>query len=120
MAKFIDVCIFPISKKEVTAYKKNTTSIGKLLLKHGALRSSDYVAEDENATKLFFPKFLKMKTSEVAIIALAEFKSKKHRDSVFKKMQKDPAMEKLMGITKVDMERMIVGGFKNLVQIKKK
>ena len=120
MAKFIDVCIFPLTKKELAAYKKNTTSIGKILIKHGALSSSDFVAEDENAAKLFFPKFLKMKASEVAIIALAEFKSKSHRDKVFKLMHKDPAMEKLMSNTKVDMERMIVGGFKNLVHVKKK
>lgn len=120
MAKFVDVCIFPLSKKELAAYKKNTTSIGKILIKHGALSSSDFVAEDENAAKLFFPKFLKMKPSEVAIIALAEFKSKSHRDKVFKLMHKDPAMEKLMSNTKVDMERMIVGGFKSLVNVKKK
>ncbi len=119
MAKYFDVCIFPISQKALSAYKKNTTSIGKILIKHGALSSSDFVADDENAKKLFFPKFLKMKTSEVAIIALAEFKSKSHRDKVFKLMHKDPAMEKLMNNTKVDMERMIVGGFKSIVNVKK-
>lgn len=119
MAKYIDVCIFPISKKAVPAYKKNTTSIGKILLKHGALTSSDFVADDQNAVKLFFPRFIKIKPSEVIIIALAEFNSKAHRDKVFKLMHKDPAMVKLMNNTKVDVERMIVGGFKSLVNLKK-
>jgi uncharacterized protein YbaA (DUF1428 family) len=119
MSKFIDICIFPLPKKHLAAYKKNTTSIGKILIKHGALSSSDFVADDENALKLFFPKFLKIKSSEVAIVALAEFKSKSHRDKVFKLMHKDPAMEKLMGNVKVEMERMIVGGFKKLVHVKK-
>jgi uncharacterized protein YbaA (DUF1428 family) len=119
MAKYIDVCIFPLPKKQLVFYKKNTMSIGKILLKHGALSSSDFVGDDENAVKVFFPKFLKMKSSEVAIIALAEFKSKSHRDKVFKLMHKDPAMEKLMSSTKVDMERMIVGGFKGIVNLKK-
>ncbi len=118
MAKYVDVCIFPLPKKDLGAYKKNTKSIGKILIKHGALSSSDFVADDENAVKLFFPKFFKMKTSEVAIIALAEFKSKSHRDKVFKLMHKDPAMEKLMTVIKIDMKRMVVGGFKNLVHVK--
>ena len=57
MAKYVDVCLFPISKKHLAAYKKNTASIGKILLKHGALASRDFVADDDNATKLFFPRF---------------------------------------------------------------
>lgn len=118
MAKFIDVCIFPIAKKKLDFYKKNTTSIGKLLKKHGAISSSDYVAHDENALKLFFPKFIKVKPSEILIVAVAEFKSKSHRDKVFKLMHNDPAMEKLMNNSMVDVERMMVGGFKEFVNIK--
>lgn len=117
MAKFIDVCIFPLSKKDLPAYKKNTTTIGKILIKHGAVSSSDFVADDANSLKLFFPKFIKVKPSELLIVALAEFKSKSHRDKVFKLMHKDPAMEKLMNSTKVDVERMIIGGFKAIVNV---
>lgn len=120
MATFIDVCIFPLSKKNLLAYKKNTTSIGKLLLKHGALSSSDFVADDENSLKLFFPKFVKVKPSEILIIALAEFKSKSHRDKVFKLMHNDPMMEKLMNNSMVDVDRMMVGGFKSIVHFSKK
>ena len=119
MASYIDLCIFPLTKKQLVAYKKNTMSIGKILLKHGALTSSDYVADDENALKLFFPKFIRVKPSEVLIVAVAGFKSKAHRDQVFKKMHKDPAMEKLMGNSKVDADRMLVGGFKALVNLSK-
>jgi uncharacterized protein YbaA (DUF1428 family) len=117
MAKYIDVCIFPLSKKSLTLYKKNTLGIGKILLKHGAFSSSDFVADDENALKLFFPKFIKVKPSEVLIIALAEFKSKSHRDKVFKLMHKDPTLEKFMNNSKVDVDRMMVGGFKGLVNL---
>jgi uncharacterized protein YbaA (DUF1428 family) len=119
MAKYVDLCLFPIQKKHLAAYKKNTTSIGKILLKHGALGSSDYVADDENALKLFFPKVIKVKTGEVIIFAIAEFKSKAHREKVFKLMHKDPAMEKLMSSSTVDPKRMIMGGFKALVDLKK-
>lgn len=119
MAKYTDICIFPISKKNLAAYKKNTTSIGKLLLKHGALASRDYVADDQNATKLMFPKIIKVKPSEVIIFAIAEFNSKAHREKVFKLMEKDPAMEKLMSNNWVDPKHMVMGGFKGLVNLEK-
>ena len=117
MAKYIDICFFPINKKYLPAYKKNTTSIGKLLLKHGALASRDYVADDKNATKMIFPRFIKTKPSEVIIFAVAEFKSMAHREKVFKLMHNDPAMEKLMSNNWVDIKRMVIGGFKNLVDL---
>lgn len=118
MAKYVDVCILPIAKKHVANYKKNTTGIGKILLKHGALASRDYVADDKNALTLFGKK-LKAKTGEVFIIALAEFNSKAHREKVFKLMAKDPGMEKFMSDNSVDPKRMIMGGFKALVDLEK-
>ena len=119
MAKYVDICFFPISKAKLPAYKKNTASIGKLLLKHGALASRDFVADDQNATKLMFPKLIKTKPSEILIFAIAEFNSKAHREKVFKLMEKDPAMEKLMSNAWVDPQRMVMGGFKNLVDLEK-
>lgn len=121
MAKYIDICIQPVSKKHVTQYKKGTTKIGKILIKHGALSSHDYIADDESATNLkaAFPKAAKAKTGEVVIVALAEFKSKAHRDQVFKKMMNDPEMKKLMETSApyIDHKRMIAGGFKGLVSL---
>ncbi len=114
--KYIDVVIQPVPKKHLAAYRKTTSIVGKVLLKHGALGSSDFVAEDENATKLYFPKKIKLKAGEVLIIAFAEFKSKAHREKVFKLMHKDPAMAKL---SEADMhgdhKRMLMGGFKVIV-----
>ena len=119
MAKYTDICIFPISKKYLAAYKKTPTSVVKILLKHGALASRDYVADDQNATKLMFPKIIKIKPSEVLIFAIAEFNSKAHRDKVFKLMEKDPAMDKLMSNNWVDPKQMVMGGFKGLVNLEK-
>lgn len=119
MARYVDFCIFPIAKKNLVAYKKNTTSVGKLLLKYGALSSKDYVADDENAVKLIFPKVFKLKPTERLIIAIAEFKSKAHREKVFNLMFKDPAMEILMSKKLVDEQKIIMGGFKSLVELEK-
>jgi len=117
MAKYIDFCLIPLPKKELAKYKKTTISVGKILLKHGALASRDYVADDENATKKSIPSKIKLKAGEVVIVAIAEFKSKSHRDKVFKLMHSDPAMEKIMENMTGDHKRMLFGGFKNLVDL---
>lgn len=119
MGKYLDVCIQPIPKKNVADYRKTTKIVGQLLLKHGALSSSDYVADDKNATALSFPKKIKAKSNEVLIVALAEFKSVAHRKQVFNKMMKDPRMAKLdMEPNWMDHKRALFGGFKMLVELK--
>lgn len=118
MGKYIDVFIQPIPKKKVTEYRKTTKQIGKILMDHGALASRDYVAEDSNATKDSFPKKIKLKTGEVLIFAVAEFKSKAHREKVFKAMSKDPRMKKIqMNSDYMDHKRAVVGGFSMLVNM---
>jgi uncharacterized protein YbaA (DUF1428 family) len=116
--KYVDVCIQPIPKKNLKDYRKLTKTIGKILVKHGALSSSDFVSDDANAQKLSFPKAVKIKKGEVIIYATAEFKSKAHRDQVFKKIIKDPAMLKLdMEPSYINPKRAVVGGFKLVVNV---
>jgi len=118
MGKYLDICIMPISKKHVAAYTKTTRTVGKLLLKHGALASRDYVSEDENAMKASFPKKIKLKKGEVIIVAEAIFKSKAHREKVFKAMAKDPGMQKLgMGPEWMDQKRCVMGGFSLIASV---
>ncbi|WP_168196457.1 DUF1428 family protein [Bdellovibrio sp. NC01] len=119
MAKqYLDLCIMPVPKTKIAAYTKTTKIIGKLLLKHGALASRDYMADDENASSLSFPKKIKLKKGEVIVVAEAVFKSKAHRDSVFKKMFKDPKMEQLnMGPEWMDQKRCVVGGFTMIANV---
>ncbi|AZZ35501.1 DUF1428 domain-containing protein [Bdellovibrio sp. qaytius] len=113
-SKYIDVCIQPVPKKNVAEYRKTTKLIGQILVKHGALSSRDYVGEDKNAVSVF-GKSVKMKKNEVVIYAVAEFKSKKHREQVFTKMMKDPKMKTISFM--MDEKRMLMGGFELLVAV---
>jgi uncharacterized protein YbaA (DUF1428 family) len=120
MGKYIDICIQPIPKKHVANYRKTTKKIGEILIKYGALASHDYVGEDKNATSLTssFAKSVKLKKGEVIVYAVAEFKSKKQREQIFKKMMKDPAMQKIMStLPPMDDARSIIGGFDHLVTV---
>ena len=116
-AKYIDICIQPIPKKSLAEYRKTTKLIGQILVKHGALASRDYVGEDKNATSVSAPfgKSVKLKKNEVVIYAVAEFKSKKHREQVFAKMMKDQKMKEISFM--MDENRMVMGGFELLVAV---
>lgn len=118
MAKFVDVCLIPIDKKYVATYKKQTRAIGKLLVKHGALSSVDFVSDIDGDMMSSFAKKMKLKPNEVLILAMAEFKNRTHSEKVFKSMSKDPAMKKV-GINSDWMtdKRAIVGGFSELVKV---
>ena len=113
-AKYIDLCIQAIPKKDMTEFRKTTKIVGQLLIKHGALASRDYVGEDKNAVSVF-GKTVKLKKNEVVVYSEAEFKSKKHRELVFGKMMKDPKMKTISML--MDEKRMLVGGFELLVAV---
>lgn len=116
-AKYIDICIQPVPKKHLAAYRKTTKMVGEILIKYGALSSRDYVGEDKNASSMAgaLGKSLKLKKNEVAIFAVAEFKSKKQREQIFSKMMKDPKMQDMAFM--MDEKRMIIGGFELLVAV---
>ena len=46
MSKYADVYLLPIREENVPAYKKLATTVGKLFMKHGALRYREYIASD--------------------------------------------------------------------------
>jgi len=119
MAKYLDICIQPIPKKHLAAYRKTTKVVGQLLVKYGALSSSDYVADDKNASSLSFPKKIKTKANEVLVVSMAEFKSESHRKKVFTAILKDPRiMKEDMDPIWLDSDRATFGGFKLLVNVK--
>jgi uncharacterized protein YbaA (DUF1428 family) len=88
--------------------------------KYGALDYKECAADDLNTQwGMSFPKLLKLKAGETVIFSYVVYKSRKHRDSVNKKVMKemmsDPAMNKTP--MPFDMKRMMYGGFKIIVDI---
>ena len=66
-----------------------------------------------------FPQSVKLKTGETVIFAYAVYKSRAHRDSVNKKVMKDPRIAKMMNPKKLPFDgmRMFWGGFKAFISI---
>jgi len=116
---YVDGFVLPIPKKYLGNYRSVAAKAGKLWIEHGAVEYRECVAEDVKTKELLpFPKMIKAKSTETVVFAFIVFRSRKHRDTVNKKVMSDPRMAKMADEMKVipfDMKRMAYGGFKSIV-----
>lgn len=119
---YVDGFIVPCPKNKVAAYKKISTKAGKIWRDHGALDYRECVADDVDKGKVTsFPRSVKMKKNETVIFAWILYKSRRHRDSVNKKVMADPRLAGMgPDMMPFDAKRMIWGGFKTIVHLKGK
>lgn len=125
--KYVDGFVLVVKKGKLNEYKKMASFGGKIWRKYGALEYFECVGDDMNPKMdgmkmLPFPKLTKIKLGEKVIFSFIVYKNKKHRDSVNKKVMKDPAMNNPEWAKKpmpFDMKKMSWGGFKTLVEERK-
>jgi uncharacterized protein YbaA (DUF1428 family) len=121
MAKgnYVDGFVIPIPKKNTEKYIKMAREASKIWKKFGALDYKECIIEDEKPpfAPLPFSKMAKTKPGETVWFSFIVYKSRKHRDSVNKKVmahfQKKYGNEMEMPF---DMKRFAFGGFKVMVQ----
>ena len=118
MAHYVDGYVIPVPKKSVNAYRREAQKAGKIWRDHGALEFREYVGDDLNVKiGLPFPRGIKIKPGETVIFSWVVYKSRAHRDSVNKKVMKDPRLVKMMDQPMpFDAKRMLYGGFKMIVE----
>ncbi len=118
MAHYVDGYVIPVPKKSVNAYRREAQKAGKIWRDHGALEFRECVGDDLNVKMgLPFPRGIKIKPGETVIFSWIVYKSRAHRDSVNKKVMKDPRLVKMMDQPMpFDVKRMLYGGFKMIVE----
>ena len=119
MPNYVDGFVLPVPKKKLDAYRAMARKAGKVWKDHGALEFVECVADDVKPGKLTsFPQSVKLKAGEVVVFSYILFKSRRHRDSVNKKVMADPRLNDMMDMKNMpfDAKRMIYGGFAVLVQ----
>jgi uncharacterized protein YbaA (DUF1428 family) len=119
MAHYVDGFVVPVPTKNLAAYRALARKCGKIWMEHGALQYTECVADDVKPGKLTsFPQSVKLKTDETVMFSWIVYKSRKHRDSVNKKVMSDP---RIAGMDSMKMpfdgKRMFWGGFKSLVEL---
>ncbi len=116
---YVDGFLLPVPTKNIPTYRNIARRAGKIWREHGALQYVEAVGDDLEGAPFCgsFIKTAKVKPGETVIFAWIVFKSRKHRDSVNKKVMNDPRLKKMMENTSMpfDMKRMSYGGFKFLV-----
>lgn len=120
MANYVDGFVVPVPKKNFKEYQKMANLFGKVCREHGALEYVECIADDVKKGKVTsFPRSVKLKAGETVIFSYAVYKSRAHRDSVSKKIMKDPRLAKMMDPKKLpfDGKRMFWGGFKTFISL---
>lgn len=116
---YIDGFLIPIPKKNLPAYRRMARKAGKVWMEYGALQYVECVEDDVQPGKLTsFPQAVKLKKGEVVAFSYIVYRSRKHRDSVNRKVMADPRIEAMMpDKTKppFDGARMMWGGFQSIV-----
>ncbi len=117
---YVDGFVVPVPKNKVPTYLKLARKAGKVWREHGALTYVESVADDAPMGKLTsFPRSVKLKPSETVVFSFITYKSRKHRDTVNKKVMKDPRLASMMNMKAMpfDGKRMIYGGFRARVEL---
>ncbi len=120
MSQYVDGFVLTIKQRKLAAYQKLARKAGKIWRDLGALEYRETALDDPGAAPMIpFPKLAKARRGEVVIFAWAVFKSRKHRDTVIKKIMADPRVAAMCEESKgiVDCKRMAYGGFKTLVEL---
>jgi uncharacterized protein YbaA (DUF1428 family) len=120
MANYVDGFVLPIPKRNTSAYRRIARKAGKVWREHGALDYVECIADDVKPGKhTSFPQSVKLKPGEVVWFSYIVYKSRRHRDSVLKKVMSDTRLAKMMDPKALpfDGKRMFWGGFSVMVRV---
>ena len=118
MSTYVDGFVIPVPKAKLAAYFRMAKKASKIWKEYGALDYKECVGEDlNNPCGLPFPKGIQTKPGETVVFSYIVYKSKAQRDSVNKKIMKDPRIAAMCNPNDMpfDAKRMLYGGFKTIV-----
>jgi uncharacterized protein YbaA (DUF1428 family) len=116
---YVDGFVVPVPVKKLGEYRRVARLAGKVWREHGALDYREFIADDVKVGKwTSFPRSVKLKRGETVVFSWIVYKSRQHRDLVNAKVMKDARLAKMMDPKAMpfDTKRMIVGGFKLLLE----
>ncbi len=119
MSIYVDGFVIPVPKNKAAAYRKMAKFASKVWIELGALEYRECVADDAPVGKrTSFPRSVKLKSNEVVWFSYIVYKSRKDRDRINALAMQDPRFAQYMDIKKLpfDAKRMIMGGFKSVIE----
>jgi uncharacterized protein YbaA (DUF1428 family) len=120
-AKYVDGFVLVIPKEGVTKYKKIAAEAAKVWKKFGALSYRECMGQDlepkmGDKKSVLFPKLTKAGPEDTVWFSYIEYKNKKHRDTVTKKVMEYFAKKYGENMDMpFDMKKFSYGGFSIVV-----
>ena len=119
MPEYVDGFVIVIPKKKMNDYKKLAAKAGKIWMEYGALSYYECVGKDLKVKMgIPFTKLANAKPTDNVVFSFVTYKNKKQRDSIMKKIMKDPRMNAICpdpNDMPFDMKKMAYGGFESFV-----
>ena len=110
---YVDGFVLAVRKKNLKAYVAMARRAGKIWREYGCLDYRECVGDDLASPMLSFTRLARLKRGETAVFSWIAYKSKAHRDSVNRKIMKDPRIAAMMkDKPPFDAKRMAYGGFR--------
>lgn len=116
---YVDGFVLTVPKAKIATYRALSRKMCKIMKEYGVLEFRECVADDmKNPMGMTFTKLVKPKANEVVLFSWIGFASKASRNSINKKIMKDPRVAKMCDMSKMpfDCKRMSYGGFKVIVK----
>jgi uncharacterized protein YbaA (DUF1428 family) len=118
---YVDGFVIPVPKRKVAAYRKMADMGRKWWMKAGALEYFECVGDDLDASMPGagnFKRMARLKPGETVFFSFIVYRNKAHRNAVNKKVMAQ--MTGPMPDMPFDVKRMAYGGFKTLVEGRKR
>ncbi len=114
---YIDGFVVPVPTENKAAYKKVAKAAAKLFKEHGAEKVVECWGDTVPDGKVTsFPMAVKLKKSESVVFSWIVWPNKRTRDKGMKKAMQDPRMQPGQMAMPFDGKRLIMGGFKVLME----
>jgi len=113
---YADGFLVPVPVANRDAYRAMAARVAAVFQEHGAVRVVEAWADDvPDGTVTDFRRAVKAQDGEAVVFSWTEWPSKQARDEGWKKFMEDPRMKPGMGTKPYDGQRMIYGGFAQLI-----
>jgi uncharacterized protein YbaA (DUF1428 family) len=106
---YVDIYFLPIPEDNLDEYTRQASLFGQVAKEYGALSYREFRSDDLSGG-------LTVEAGEVLTSAVAEFRSRAHRDEVMEKVMQDSrVVESTEREPVTDMSKMRYGGFETFV-----
>jgi uncharacterized protein YbaA (DUF1428 family) len=106
---YVDIYLLPVREDRLDAYRDQAMTFGKVARELGALGYREFVSDDTDTA-------FTAEAGMVMTAAVAEFRSRAHRDEVMQRVIEDPRVKALLdGEEVAEMSQMRYGGFRTFV-----